>query len=110
MPDRPDFFRCPLCRGVTWERVIVKRPNGTSYVTAFYSCTVCTLMFRDPLALTRGYEDRPRSSSPSPRSPNPGSFGSGPSNAEARNEPKPSASVNRYQSWAKVNQDRKDRE
>jgi hypothetical protein len=91
MPDRPDFFRCPLCRGVTWERVIVKRPNGTSYVTAFFSCTVCTLMFRDPRALTRGFEDRPRDRS-----------------SEVRNDSKPS--INRYQSWAKVNQDRKDRE
>jgi hypothetical protein len=60
MPDRPDYFRCPLCRGVSCERVIVKRPNGTAYVTAFFSCTVCTLMFRDPRALTRGFEDRPR--------------------------------------------------
>lgn len=87
MPDRPDYFRCPLCRGVTCERVTVKRPNGTAYVTAFFSCTVCTLMFRDPRALTRGFEDRPR------------------------NEPKSAApAANRYQSWAKVNQDRKDRE
>ena len=93
MPDRPDYFRCPLCRGVTCERVIVKRPNGTSYVTAFFSCTVCTLMFRDPLALTRGFEDRPRNES---------------RNQSARNES--GAPVNRYQSWAKVNQDRKDRE
>jgi hypothetical protein len=96
MPDRPDYFRCPLCRGVTCERVIVKRPNGTAYVTAFFSCTVCTLMFRDPRALTRGFEDRPRDR-PHDRSSD-----------ASRNDSK--SSVNRYQSWAKVNQDRKDRE
>jgi hypothetical protein len=72
---------------VTCERVIVKRPNGASYVTAFFSCKVCTLMFRDPLALTRGFEDRPRNQTKSP-----------------------APSDNRYQSWAKVNQGRKDRE
>jgi len=98
MPDRPDYFRCPLCRGVTCERVIVKRPNGASYVTAFFSCTVCTLMFRDPRALTRGFEDRPRNESSR--------------NDSSRNEPSgsDSRSGNRYQSWSKVNQDRKDRE
>jgi hypothetical protein len=48
-------------------------------------------MFRDPLALTRGFEDRPRDGS-------------------SRDGSKSSAPVNRYQSWAKVNQDRKDRE
>jgi hypothetical protein len=87
MPDRSDYFRCPLCRGVTCERVVVKRPNGTAYVTAFFSCTVCTLMFRDPLALTRGFEDRPRNDSKSA-----------------------APDGNRYQAWARVNQDRKDRE
>ena len=92
MPDRLDYFRCPLCRGVTCERVIVKRPNGTSYVTAFYSCTICTLMFRDPRALTRGFEDRPRPQMKSPE------------------DKSPAAGPNRYQSWSKVNQDRKDRE
>lgn len=101
MPDRSDYFRCPLCRGVTCERVIVKRPNGTAYVTAFFSCTVCTLMFRDPLALTRGFEDRPRD----------GPSRNGPSdNRPPRADSRSSAPVNRYQSWAKVNQDRKDRE
>jgi hypothetical protein len=87
MPDRSNYFRCPLCRAVTCERVVVRRPNGTAYVTAFFSCTVCTLMFRDPLALTRGFEDRPRTDPKSPgRQGNP------------------------YQAWSKVNQDRKDRE
>jgi hypothetical protein len=60
MPDRPTYFRCPVCRSVSCERVSVKRPNGTTYVTMFYACATCTVMFLDPLAFTRGYEDRPR--------------------------------------------------
>lgn len=87
MPDRPDFFRCPLCKGVTCERVIVKRPNGTAYVTTFFSCTVCTLMFRDPRALTRGFEDRPRNDSQSASS-----------QSQSR------------QPWSRASQDRKERE
>ena len=106
MPDRPDYFRCPLCRGVTCERVIIKRPNGTPYVTAFFSCTVCTLMFRDPRALTRGFEDRPRDGSSRNGPSREGPSHDGP----PRNDSAASAPVNRYQSWAKVNQDRKDRE
>jgi hypothetical protein len=86
MPDRPDYFRCPLCRGVTCERVVVRRPNGSTYMTSFYSCTVCTVMFRDPLALTRGFEDRPRT------------------------DPKPPGKATPYQAWAKINQGRKERE
>ena len=31
-----------------------------------YACATCTNVFLDPLALTRGYEDRPRTNSPSP--------------------------------------------
>lgn len=86
MPDRPDYFRCPICRGVTCERVAVRRPNGSTYMTSFYSCTVCTVMFRDPLALTRGYEDRPRTS------------------------PRSAAKGTTYQAWAKINQGRKNRD
>ena len=84
MPDRPDYFRCPLCRSVSCERLVIKRADGTTYVSPLYSCTVCTIVFRDPLALTRGYEDRPHSKSRSPS--------------------------NAYQTWARINQERKDRE
>jgi hypothetical protein len=61
MPDRADFYRCPLCRGVTAERVVVKRPSGTEYRTDFFRCGICTNVFMDPLAITRGFEDRPQS-------------------------------------------------
>jgi hypothetical protein len=84
MPDRPEYFRCPLCNSVSCERVVVPRPNGTSYVTMFYSCTTCTVMFRDPLALTRGFEDRPRTTRGQPSEPS-------------------------YAAWSRINQSRKDR-
>jgi hypothetical protein len=61
MPDRADFYRCPLCRGVTAERVVVKRLSGTEYRTDFFRCGICTNVFMDPLAITRGFEDRPQS-------------------------------------------------
>jgi hypothetical protein len=62
MPDRADFYRCPLCRGKTAERVVVARPSGTAYRTQFFRCGICSNVFMDPLALTRGFEDRPLTS------------------------------------------------
>lgn len=84
MPDRPEYFRCPVCKSVSCERVVIRRPNGTTYVTMFYSCTTCTVMFLDPLAFTRGYEDRPRQTS-----------------RKAVEPP--------YPTWSRINQSRKDR-
>jgi hypothetical protein len=86
MPDRPDYFRCPNCKGVNYQRVTVKRPNGTTYMTQFFACTICTVMFLDPLAFTRGFEDRPQSAS------------------------RPAADRSPYQSWATINQRRRERE
>lgn len=86
MPDRPDYFRCPICHGTSCESVVVRRPNGSLYRTEFFRCAICTLMFTDPLALTRGYEDRPRR----PAAPATGAAA--------------------YQAWAKINQARKQRE
>jgi hypothetical protein len=44
----PNPFRCPLCRTEYYTRVRVKRANGTIYVTEFFACLGCTVMFRDP--------------------------------------------------------------
>ncbi|HEY6641525.1 hypothetical protein [Povalibacter sp.] len=86
MPDRPDYFRCPNCKSVSFQQVRVPRPNGTTYLTMFFSCTVCTTMFLDPIAYTRGYEDRPHSPERKPVKASP------------------------YQSWAQINQRRRQRE
>lgn len=85
MPDRPDYFRCPLCRGVSCERLVVKRPNKPPYVTPFFHCAICTVVFLDPIAFTRGFEDRPRSAG------------------------KP-LKGNAYAAWSLINQARKDRD
>jgi len=85
MPDRPDYFRCPLCRAVSCERLVIQRPNRPPYLTNFFHCSICTVVFLDPIAFTRGFEDRPRTASPKP-------------------------SGNAYVAWSLVNQARKDRD
>lgn len=86
MPDRPDYFRCPNCKSVSFQQVTVRRPDGTIYVTSFFACTVCTTMFLDPIAFTRGFEDRPRGGDRKPTTDSP------------------------YQMWSGINQRRKERE
>jgi len=83
MPDRPDHYRCPLCRGVSAQRVVVKRPSGTAYRTEFFRCVICTNVFMDPLAITRGFEDRPRG-------------------------PRESRNVIVYDAWGRINKTRKE--
>lgn len=84
MPDKQDYFRCPLCRSVSCGRLVVKRRNGSDYVTPFYHCNTCTIVFLDPLSVTRGFEDRPKSIK-----------------ANVVEPP--------YKAWSQINQSRKDR-
>jgi hypothetical protein len=83
MPDQSNFYRCPLCHGLSAQRVVVRRPSGTEYRTEFYRCSICSNVFMDPLAITRGFEDRPRSTH------------------EPRN-------VIVYEAWGKINKTRKE--
>lgn len=41
-------WRCPLCNHTGYMQVAVARPNGGSYMTEFYECSGCTVMFRHP--------------------------------------------------------------
>jgi hypothetical protein len=70
MPDQRSHYRCPICKSVACEVVgyIVRSKAGDATVgtLSLYACMTCTNVFLDPLALTRGFEDRPRTSSPSP--------------------------------------------
>jgi uncharacterized C2H2 Zn-finger protein len=86
MPDRPDFFRCPNCKGVSFSQVTVKRKDGSVYLTSFFACNVCTAMFLDPVAYTRGFEDRPRTTNREPTNSSP------------------------YQMWSRINQRRRERD
>ena len=85
MPDRPDYFRCSNCHSTGCQRVVVRKPNGTLYETIFFSCSICTLVFLDPLAFTRGFEDRPES--------------------RGRADTRPA-----IQAWSKINQRKRERE
>jgi hypothetical protein len=56
---QPDSFtsvsgwRCPLCDTTAYNRVRVRRPDGKEYLTEFYECAGCTVMFRNPGRFTR---------------------------------------------------------
>jgi len=53
-PDRNRTpFRCPLCGSTIFEQVMVARPSGWSYLTAFFECARCSVMFRDAERLAR---------------------------------------------------------
>lgn len=41
-------WRCPLCGCTAYERVIVAKANGTTYLTEFHQCTACSAMFKHP--------------------------------------------------------------
>jgi transcription elongation factor Elf1 len=40
-------FNCPLCGATEAFVTCVPRPNGSTYATAFFECSGCTVMFRD---------------------------------------------------------------
>ncbi|HSD44208.1 MAG TPA: hypothetical protein VLD36_20385 [Burkholderiales bacterium] len=51
-PDRTPF-RCPLCGSSVYEQATVARPSGAGYLTEFFECAGCSLMFRDAERITR---------------------------------------------------------
>ncbi len=85
MPDRPDHICCPTCNGTVFQRVVFTRPDGSRVTTALFSCVNCTLVCLDPVALTRAFEDRPKTRRPPSSSP-------------------------AIQAWSKINQRRRERE
>lgn len=46
-------FRCPICGTTIFERVAVPRAGGTFYLTDFFQCAGCSVMFRDAVRFTR---------------------------------------------------------
>ena len=44
----PNPFLCPLCDGRYYGRGTVNRGNGKPYLTEFFTCLSCSVMFRDP--------------------------------------------------------------
>ena len=85
MPDQATHYECPVCRSPSCEVFgYIVRADGKASLP-LYSCSICTNIFLDPLALTRAYADRPRRS--------------------ARPAPGPTS----YKEWSLINQNRKDR-
>jgi hypothetical protein len=46
-------FRCPLCGSTQYVEVRVRKPSGHWYVTEFYKCFHCSVMFKDPVLFTQ---------------------------------------------------------
>jgi hypothetical protein len=46
-------WRCPVCNANAYRQTLVARPNGQTYLTEFFECAGCTLMFRHPGRFTR---------------------------------------------------------
>jgi hypothetical protein len=46
--DMVHGWRCPLCTGTGYSQVEVARSDGKRYLTEFYECLKCTVMFRHP--------------------------------------------------------------
>lgn len=46
-------WRCPLCNGTVYKQVTVARPGAKEYVTEFYECSSCTVMFHHPQRFAR---------------------------------------------------------
>ena len=47
-------FICPICQGLNWREVVVRRSDGSYYRTDFRECCGCSAMFRRPELFTVG--------------------------------------------------------
>jgi hypothetical protein len=54
-------FRCPLCGGGLFRSVVVPRADGSQYLTSFYECAGCSVMFIDPSAFNANEPGPPSS-------------------------------------------------
>jgi hypothetical protein len=46
-------FNCPLCGSNNCRFVGIRRPNGTYFVTEFFQCAGCSVMFTNPAEFSR---------------------------------------------------------
>jgi predicted RNA-binding Zn-ribbon protein involved in translation (DUF1610 family) len=51
--NRYTQFKCPLCGSDGYTRVRVKKADGSWYITEFYHCFGCSVMFTDPVQFTQ---------------------------------------------------------
>jgi hypothetical protein len=59
-------FRCQLCGSGFFRPVAVPRPDGSRYLTSFYECAGCSVMFVDPRAFNANEPGPPRSDGAKP--------------------------------------------
>jgi cytochrome P450 len=55
-------IRLPGLQDANWTGVVVPRPDGRLYVTAFYQCCHCSAMFTDPEKFSVGRDDAAKKS------------------------------------------------
>ncbi len=65
-------FRCQLCGGGFFRPVVVPRADGSRYLTSFYECAGCSVVFIDPHAFNANEPGPPRSEGAKLASPPPG--------------------------------------
>jgi hypothetical protein len=41
-------WRCRICNFERYHQVSVLRKNGSKYLTSFYACSLCSVMFLNP--------------------------------------------------------------
>ena len=46
-------FKCPLCGSTSYVQVRVQKPNGDWYLTEFFQCFDCSVMFKAPQLFSR---------------------------------------------------------
>lgn len=53
------LFKCPLCGSKEYVQVQVRKQDGNWYLTEFYQCFHCTVMFHDPVLFTQQNSSSP---------------------------------------------------
>jgi hypothetical protein len=59
-------FRCLVCGSGYFRPIAVPRPDGSRYVTSFYECAGCSVMFLDPRAFNANEPGPPQSAGAKP--------------------------------------------
>jgi hypothetical protein len=59
-------FRCQLCGSGFFRPVVVPRADGSRYLTSFYECAGCSVMFIDPRAFNANEAGPPQSEGAKP--------------------------------------------
>ena len=47
-PPRTGQWRCRICNFERYHQVSVPRKDGSRYLTSFYACSLCSVMFLNP--------------------------------------------------------------